>query len=60
MAAALELHDEILRGCVEDAAGAVVKTMGDGVVPAFETETDAFTAALARRFTVTMIISDQR
>ena len=60
MATALELHDEILRGGVEDAAGIVVKTMGDDVVAAFETETDAFTAALARRFTVTMIISDQR
>jgi predicted ATPase/class 3 adenylate cyclase len=46
MAAALELHDELLAACVEEAGGVVVKTMGDGLMAAFDAEVDALSGAL--------------
>jgi predicted ATPase/class 3 adenylate cyclase len=46
MAPALELHDELLVACVERTGGVVVKTMGDGLMAAFDAEADALSCAL--------------
>ncbi len=47
MAAALRRHDEILRGCIEQAAGYVFKTVGDAFCAAFTAPRAAVAAALA-------------
>jgi predicted ATPase/class 3 adenylate cyclase len=46
MGGALARHDAILRGAVEDAGGAVVKTTGDGIMAVFGLARDAVTASL--------------
>jgi predicted ATPase/class 3 adenylate cyclase len=46
MKAALARHDEILRAAVEQRAGVVVKTTGDGLHAAFATAPDAVSAAV--------------
>ena len=47
MAAALRLHDEILRSAIESSGGYVFKTVGDAFCAAFETAQAAVAAALA-------------
>ncbi|HXV34321.1 MAG TPA: adenylate/guanylate cyclase domain-containing protein [Gaiellaceae bacterium] len=46
MGSSLERHDAILRGAVEDAAGEVVKTTGDGLMAVFESARDGVRACL--------------
>jgi predicted ATPase/class 3 adenylate cyclase len=53
MAAALRLHDEILRSAIESAGGYVFKTVGDAFCAAFETAQAAITAALAAQRSLT-------
>jgi predicted ATPase/class 3 adenylate cyclase len=46
MPTALARHDAVLRAAIEERAGYVFKTVGDAFCAAFETPTDALTAAL--------------
>ena len=46
MGAALAVHDRILRGTIESNRGAVVKTMGDGMLAVFHDQVAAVGAAL--------------
>jgi predicted ATPase/class 3 adenylate cyclase len=47
MAAALAVHDAILRGAVEHAQGTIVKTTGDGMLAAFDGPRTAVEACVA-------------
>jgi TolB-like protein/class 3 adenylate cyclase/Tfp pilus assembly protein PilF len=47
MGSALARHDALLRQCIEEHSGHVVKTLGDGFHAAFATAPDALEAALA-------------
>ena len=47
MRAALARHNELLRSAIDDHAGSVFKTMGDGVYASFEDGAAALTAAIA-------------
>ncbi len=46
MRASLARHDALLRHCIDDHAGHIFKTGGDGFCAAFHTAADAFAAAL--------------
>ena len=46
MRIALTHHDALLRGAVESSGGTVVKTMGDGMVAAFDSPLDAIAATV--------------
>jgi class 3 adenylate cyclase len=47
MKAAVERHDALLRGCIEDAGGTVFRTMGDAFCAVFPTAPQGVAAALA-------------
>jgi predicted ATPase/class 3 adenylate cyclase len=47
MKEALERHDAIMRGAIEDSRGQVVKTIGDGFMAVFDSAVDGVCACLA-------------
>ena len=47
VAAALQVHDDVVRATIEDHDGYVFSSDGNGVAAAFSTATDAATAAVA-------------
>jgi len=47
MAGSLKIHDELLRGAIEEAGGSVVKGTGDGMLASFDRPEAAITAAVA-------------
>jgi predicted ATPase/class 3 adenylate cyclase len=56
MGSSLERHDEILRHAIEEAAGEVVKTMGDGLMAVFESARHGVRACLEAQ----LALADER
>ena len=53
MAKAVEAHDTLLRGAVEESRGRVIKTSGDGIVAVFADPVDGIAAAVATQLALT-------